>query len=191
MPSSVVEIIPPVIKAIQAAKPKTVLDVGVGFGKWGHLIREYTDVWDGNFQSKDWQVHITGVEAFEGYVDDGVRHYYDEIVIGDALGIVPTLQSHDIVIAMDMIEHQDKDRAIKLLQACIDCASMQAIFSIPLGVKWLGANKSYTEINPWEEHKSAWESDELESLFGDNHIQTSFVDAPRGPIGIFNVKGNG
>jgi len=35
---------PTVIHLIRQLKPISILDVGVGFGKWGHLFREYTDI---------------------------------------------------------------------------------------------------------------------------------------------------
>ncbi len=39
MPSSRPNIIPIVIHLIRQLKPRSILDVGVGFGKWGHLFR--------------------------------------------------------------------------------------------------------------------------------------------------------
>ncbi len=44
MPSSRPNTIPTVIHLVRQLKPKSILDVGVGFGKWGHLFREYTDI---------------------------------------------------------------------------------------------------------------------------------------------------
>ena len=44
MPSSRPNTIPTVIHLVRQIKPKSILDVGVGFGKWGHLFREYTDI---------------------------------------------------------------------------------------------------------------------------------------------------
>ena len=44
MPSSRPNTIPTVINLLRQLKPQSILDVGVGFGKWGHLFREYTDI---------------------------------------------------------------------------------------------------------------------------------------------------
>ena len=40
MPSSRASTIPYVVYAIKQIKPESLLDVGVGFGKWGYLFRE-------------------------------------------------------------------------------------------------------------------------------------------------------
>ena len=45
MGSSAVELITPIVSLVQAAEPTSVLDIGVGFGKWGFLLREYIEVW--------------------------------------------------------------------------------------------------------------------------------------------------
>ena len=44
MPSSRPNTIPTVIHLVKQFQPKSILDVGIGFGKWGHLFREYTDI---------------------------------------------------------------------------------------------------------------------------------------------------
>ena len=44
MPSSRPNTIPTVIHIVKQLRPSSILDVGVGFGKWGHLFREYTDI---------------------------------------------------------------------------------------------------------------------------------------------------
>jgi hypothetical protein len=44
MPSSRPTTIPVVIHLLRQIRPRSILDVGIGFGKWGHLFREYTDI---------------------------------------------------------------------------------------------------------------------------------------------------
>ena len=46
MPTGNKYVIVPMIKLIEQINPKSVFDVGIGFGKWGFLLREYLDVWD-------------------------------------------------------------------------------------------------------------------------------------------------
>ena len=44
MPSSRITHIPTIIHWVELLSPQSILDVGTGFGKWGHLFREYTDI---------------------------------------------------------------------------------------------------------------------------------------------------
>jgi len=35
------------IDLIRKIKPQSILDVGVGFGRWGILLREFLELWEG------------------------------------------------------------------------------------------------------------------------------------------------
>ena len=43
-------------------EPRSILDVGCGFGTWGFLCRTYLDVFLERVQPEDWQVRIDGIE---------------------------------------------------------------------------------------------------------------------------------
>ena len=64
MPTSYFEAIPDLIAAVKAESPESVLDVGIGFGKYGLLLREVLDVAALRYRREDWHVRIDGVEAF-------------------------------------------------------------------------------------------------------------------------------
>lgn len=55
MPTSSPDPITYVCKKIVEVKPNTVLDVGVGFGKYGFLAREYTDIWNDRYFREEWK----------------------------------------------------------------------------------------------------------------------------------------
>ena len=68
MPSSRPNTIPTVVHLLRQLKPQSILDVGVGFGKWGHLFREYTDIIEAEhdparYQRKNWRIRIDGIEG--------------------------------------------------------------------------------------------------------------------------------
>jgi len=67
MPSSAPDHIPAVLKHVMKLQPKRVLDVGVGYGKWGFLLREYLESWNDRVHPEDWEITITGVEVWEPY----------------------------------------------------------------------------------------------------------------------------
>ena len=66
---------------IREVNPRSVLDVGVGFGKWGFLCREYLDVFNGRHFREDWKIRIIGIEGFEKYLHPASRYIYDDIVL--------------------------------------------------------------------------------------------------------------
>jgi len=188
MPSSIVDHVPAIIRAVQSADPKTVLDVGVGFGKWGHLVREYLDIWACRLTPEEWLVQIFGIEGCEEYINPATEYYYDNIHIGYACEVIKDLEPVDVVLAIDVIEHQETEAGLVLAWECIAHAKDLAILSIPLGEKWLNANATYKERNPFEEHKSAWTESMILELPGCMTIDR--FPAPRGDVGVFVFKGD-
>src|SRR6185436_19444562 len=102
MPSSRPNTIPTVVHLVRQLQPESILDVGVGFGKWGHLFREYTDIQDSErdparYQRGNWRVRIDGIEGCAAYLTDMHRFIYNEIHLGDALEILPRLPPYDLI----------------------------------------------------------------------------------------------
>ena len=60
MPVSIQFQITPCVSRIIGAQPKSVLDVGCGFGKWGYLCREYLDAFHGRFRREDGTAFVIG-----------------------------------------------------------------------------------------------------------------------------------
>jgi SAM-dependent methyltransferase len=100
---------------ITQIQPKSVLDVGVGFGKWGFLAREYLDVSAGRYAPADWQVRIEGVEAFPEYATPLYSYIYDQVHYGDVREVIGSLPDYDLVIIGDVIEHFTKKEGRELL----------------------------------------------------------------------------
>src|SRR6266702_657302 len=97
MPSSRPNTVPTVIHLVRQLQPRSILDVGVGFGKWGHLFREYTDIQEAErdparYQRHNWQVKIDGIEGYPDYLTEMHRYLYNEIYTGDALEVMKSFQ---------------------------------------------------------------------------------------------------
>src|SRR5437870_6284913 len=102
MPSSRPNTIPTVLHLVRQLKPRSILDVGVGFGKWGHLFREYTDILEAEhdparYQRANWQVRVDGIEGFARYITPMHRFLYNEIHVGDATTLIKALPAYDLV----------------------------------------------------------------------------------------------
>lgn len=107
MPTSNLHLAPDVVTLIDQAHPKTILDVGPGRGKFGILCREYVPTLN----------YIAAVEAWEPYVTDQLRCIYDCVFVHDVRDLSDdTLQSYDLVLMSEVIEHLPKDDGLALLE---------------------------------------------------------------------------
>lgn len=149
MPSSRVEHIPAVLYYIMQEDPQSVLDIGVGFGKWGYLFREYLEIHEGHL---DWTHRIDGIEVFPDYIGQHQRSVYDDIYIGDALDIVPTLGNYDLIFMGDVIEHFTHDDALALVDVCRRHAKF-VLITTPDGFMEQGAVFG----NEHERHLTSWD----------------------------------
>jgi cyclopropane fatty-acyl-phospholipid synthase-like methyltransferase len=136
MPTSYPESIPKIVEVIQAVKPRRILDIGVGRGKYGLLAQEYCD-----------GVVVDGVEAWPGYITDIQRAIYRKIYLEDITKMdLDKLPSYDLVLMVDVIEHFSKEDAYRI----IDNLKTQVIVSTPI--------EDYRAHydNHFEDHISHW-----------------------------------
>lgn len=134
-------------------QPKSVLDVGCGFGKWGYLCREYLDVFPGRPFKEQWTTRIDGIEFFESYIMEHQRFLYSNIMIGDVRDLCKEIDQYDLIIAGDVIEHMFKDEAEAVVETLYARANQLLMVNIPLGPGWIHP-EAYG--NPAELHRSEW-----------------------------------
>lgn len=160
MPSSASESIPYEIEFIRKNRPelKSVLDVGIGFGKGAFLIREYFDVKrDGLYKPENWKVKITGVEVYHEYLSELQRMLYDEIVVGDVFEVIDKLGKFELAILGDVIEHFSKEEGLLLLDKLFE--HVEDVFvATPHGFLSHPAKGG----NLHEEHKSGWKIEDFD-----------------------------
>ncbi|NMO96551.1 class I SAM-dependent methyltransferase [Paenibacillus lemnae] len=148
------------VEQIRMISPNRVLDIGVGFGRWGMLCREFLEVWNGRVFRKQWRVRIEGVEIFPKNVDPYHAYFYNQIHIGDAYDFVHAAdpQQYDLIILGDVLEHFDKVRAVSLLNACL-MKGRFVMLNIPIGSNW---PQGTVYGNAHETHRSTWTTQELD-----------------------------
>lgn len=121
MPTSYWKQIPDVIDAVLALRPvRNVLELGIGCGKYGVLLREYLDVWDHYFEP--WGAHhttIEGVEICEQY-RCAAWGAYDAVLVQDVFTALAgyASQSVDVVLLVDVLEHFEREDGLRLLAEC-------------------------------------------------------------------------
>ena len=64
MPTSHHSQINQIMQFVVLTDPKSLLDIGVGFGKYGFLAREFLELWDGREEIGNWTRRIDGIEIF-------------------------------------------------------------------------------------------------------------------------------
>lgn len=179
MPVSTPIHLPFCISLINGLRPRSVLDVGLGFGTWGFLCRTHLDVFPGRVQPQDWQVRIEGVELFAPYIQAHQRALYDAIHIADIREAARTLGHYDLIIAGDVIEHLDKDDAEDVLDLLYQKADRALLVNIPIGAE--GWEHGENHGNPGELHRSAWEVHDFQCY--PNHHEPFML--PNGAYGVF------
>ncbi len=169
MPSSTWAHIPNVIEAIFKLQPASILDVGIGYGKWGFLCREYLESWKDRVFPNQWKVRIDGIEIFAPYYErlPWVRNIYDEVYIGDACSVVDGLcLRYDAVMAGDVLEHIEKSAAADLMQRLMSVANKTFILGLPIGDAWM--RNQIVADNQAERHQSNWEIEEVNQTVNPN-----------------------
>lgn len=163
------------LEYVRVVQPESVLDIGVGFGRWGILCREFLDICMGRYDRQDWKTKIDGIEIYQKYVKPYHAYFYNQILIGDAYNIIKKMKiSYDLMILGDVLEHFEKDRAIELLNICLK-KSRYVILNIPLGSGW---EQGAVLGNLHETHRSSWRIEELQR-FPHKHFKVFFDEASK------------
>lgn len=142
------------LEAIVSRRPQAVLDVGLGFGLWGHLLRQYLDVWEGNIQREQWQIRIDGVEIEAARIQPHSHYLYSNTYVGDARQVVPQQAAqvtYDVILFGDVLEHLPKPDSMVLLKQAIWLAASTVVIRIPLGLGWREEGRT-----PPDHHRSKW-----------------------------------
>lgn len=174
MPTSNWNSISPILELIMdiEPRPRRVLDVGLGYGKYGMLCREYLTYWDDHLAvaSSKRQLLIDGIEAFPEYIGELQRAIYDHIYIGEANQVLRDIadNSYDLLLAIDILEHMDEVVGAGFIQQCQRISSV-CIISTPV----LFAPQEGKWGNPYEEHQAAWNESALKRSGAQLVLKTS------------------
>ncbi len=161
MPTSDYTHIPAVLDYICAMNPMpiSIFEIGVGFGKWGVLLREILDARYGRVNRFRWHADIYGVEVFQDYRNPA-WDVYTLVTVGD--GLHGDICGNDVVMMMDVLEHFEPQIGMTLLRKLVRWNS-RVIVSVPNGPMPQG------EVfgNPHEAHLTTFlghEFDEFEHV---------------------------
>jgi len=137
MPISDYRHIPQVLDEVYLLQPETVLELGIGFGKWGVLLREVLDAMYGRCREDQWKRQIWGVEAWFEYKNP-CWGAYQSVTRGDFTKPLPggikedMLVGWDLVMMMDSLEHLPREVGRPFLASLVE-NNKRVIISVPNG----------------------------------------------------------
>lgn len=136
---------------LEQIDPAVVVDIGAGSGKYARRFKKPGQYW-------------TAIEIWAPYVEQyKLEQAYDQVIVGDALFIIPGIYNSDCVIAGDVLEHMSKNSAIILASIILERA-WNLIVSVPIVHYPQGAVGG----NPYERHvKDDWSHAEVMDTWGD------------------------
>jgi len=188
MPVSQPNPIPYVCKAVNKIKPKSILDVGIGFGVYGYLFRDYVDVCktmnssrESQIDIKNWSTKIDGIEVCNGFITDIHRLIYNNIYIGDAKDVIKKLGNYDFIFLGDVLEHFEKDEGRRFLNEVYERANIMVIIITPSS---FFEQEDYFN-NPYSIHRSFWGRDDFKMF---SYRQIFVIDKGIRFIALFKRK---
>lgn len=108
MPIGSFAVLPDAVFELVNKQPKSVLDLGIGFGMYGAAVREWVDMGVYPFKTI-----VHGVECFSQYRSP-LWDLYNEVYINTIEQFTPP-QKYDAITIMDVIEHFSLEDGIYLL----------------------------------------------------------------------------
>jgi hypothetical protein len=155
MPTSDWDNMASICKEIHRLQPATVMDLGVGAGKYGVLAREVLDgIW-GRVRPDLWVHRIVGIEAWEEYRNPawGV---YNHIEIGDFFKY--PVSQYGLVLMIDSLEHLTAEQGRYMLSRLV-VDNNHVIVSVPNGVM---KQDDPVYGNPYERHLTTFSGREFD-----------------------------
>jgi hypothetical protein len=154
MPVSEMVNVPSIMNEIVRLQPKSICELGIGFGKYGVLCREALEAVNGKCRPGEWERLIIGYEAFPRY-NNPCWEMYNVVITEDFTKCTSAIAMHDVVLMIDSLEHLEKDQARIFLDTLVR-SNRQVIVSVPIGNWPQGAVFG----NEFERHRSIWTGEE-------------------------------
>jgi len=157
MPIGSHSIVSHVARILEQARPQRVLDLGIGFGFYGAVVRQWLDL-----GVRPWRTYLAGVEAWGGY-SNPLWDVYDLVTVKSIQEYLRTsAEEFDFVILNDVLEHLTPDEGRQIL------GQIDSVLS-PGGRLVVGTPARYFEQgavhgNEFERHRSFWTADQFREL---------------------------
>lgn len=174
MASSFAEQIPCILHLVKQLRPRTILDIGKGFGKYGFLLHEYVGI--DNTKKIDPSktmveqsvIRIDAIEADKDLLLPHLPQFYNRVFVGDVFDVFFAGGSYNVVLMIDVIEHLDKEKAVTLLQHFVRDGA-KVIVATPLQFF-----KQELYESEYEHHISHWTKKDFDKI---GYVDCQYFDA--------------
>jgi len=140
-----------------ALKPKSVLDVGCGFGMFGLGFRIYGAAWH-NYKLKIEEsyhsIRVDGVEICENHVQAWHDIFYDHIFMGNVVELAGSLPNYDVLYMGDCLEHLTEMEASLAIPHLWSRADRLFMLAFPCSTQVSGPRNKFG--NDRGGHLTAW-----------------------------------
>ncbi len=143
-----------IVGRLREIQPKSILDVGCGWGRQGFLAREFLELWAHRYTPDQWEVYIDALDAHPGTWNPIHEYIYNRIIEVDVREWTPD-RDYDVAICCDVLEHMPKDESLSVLNGLRGYAR-NILIGMPLGTRW-PLYEGY-DGNPYGGHRSHWQT---------------------------------
>lgn len=152
----------PIISLLVRYHPKSVLDLGVGFGFYGVAVRNFLDV--GVRPYKTW---LAGIEGYERYRNP-CWELYDKVKVGRIQDVEfqtllpPAKKRWACILMSDVLEHFDTEEGVRQIERAKASLARRGILIVSTPGKFDAQGAAHG--NELERHRSLFVSKDLEPL---------------------------
>jgi predicted SAM-dependent methyltransferase len=156
MPIGCYSLVPHVAYHLVTRRARRVLDLGIGFGIYGGVVRQWLDL-----GVRPWSTYLVGVEGWANYRSP-MWDLYD-LIIADSIERYASLriEQFDCILIMDVIEHFTKEDGFRLLSSVRELVAPNG--SMLIGTPAIFAEQGAVYGNEFERHRSVWSPADFES----------------------------
>ncbi len=174
MPISNIDQLPAIAQEMYRLQPKLVLDLGIGAGLYGAVVRQMLDGMYGRCRPAQWEAQIIGFEAHEAYENPCWGCY--NVVWREDFAAKPIRMGYDLVLMIDSLEHLDPLQGKNFLDMLVE-QNKHVIISVPVVPMPQGAMYG----NEFETHRTHYDGTEFERF--------KPVTLYKGMTQAFSIKG--
>lgn len=162
MPIGSFALVAPIINEAVHRRPKTVLDLGIGFGFYGAALRQWLD--SGVVGNDTYNTVVIGVEAWAAYRNP-LWELYDKVWCIDIdifkLNYV-YISYFDFVIFSDVIEHFEKEDGKEVLKNIYSMLTVGGVLMV--GTPGIFIEQGSVHGNSYETHRSLWTAEDFKEF---------------------------
>lgn len=147
----------PLVQSLIRQKPKSVLDLGIGFGCGGVLVRQWLDL-----GVRPWKTHLVGVEAWSDYRNPVWDLYNVVYVQTIEQFLAARSELFECVLLCDVIEHFEKEAGRRTLKDVQACVAPDGCLLVATPAQFFPQGACYN--NEWERHRSLWTEADFTAL---------------------------